>query len=764
MSPFTMVVPPVLPGTSGIFDAFSELSGSPNGSAVVNFTDSNVNMLPILPGPTKVGTHTFSIVDYTRSSLPFCDAGDIDNPDALCNQPREIRVSMFYPACPPEVDEDSRPVLTHKRHFAPVFEPSLVGMVSQLTLGNDTAMHNLMSQAVEDVPVCKGEYTMIMLTPAAGGQRQAYTQAASELAFLGYIVVTVDHLYISGFVELSDGTIQAVMLDDPLVASEAGNVQFDDIHILGEALTRKAELDRLPIWTEHAAIEPYFCVFGHGLGGKVADFLASYNVTCGGHLEGLLTLPFPLDKGDIDIDSDRSPAVGEHITVNDTQPLDEALSDPVRVPSTVENLTNSLLKTVQDLVYEISCRATGSCGDDTEDNTVQKRSVDSLDCCDGKESCNQDDCDRDRHYHDDYRPCDDGHCGDEIIDNCGDDCDNSCDDNQGPPSPDRPNRCNGGGQPQGDGPCNDNQGPPSPGQPNRCNSGGQPQGGNGGPIGGNGPHPSFADKYCSRRCRPGTPCDNDCGPRDGPDHFDHFPEPPCGNDCGPPRGGPNDHFDHFPGYPHRGGYRGHPHFGGFGGHRGIDECSHCQGGFGGEECSHCQGGFGGHHGDDECSHCEGGFGGEECSHCQGGFVGHHDDWDRHRSDDECSHCHGGWDKYRDDDACSHCHGSVGRHNGWEDVHEGHRWDEYDYDEDEEDDDEEEYEEDDDDEDEDDDCCGEEEDDEEDEDDEDDEEDGEDDEEDDEDDEEDEDDDEEDCEAEGPCEKDGGIVINPAVAA
>ncbi|ROV95524.1 hypothetical protein VSDG_05358 [Cytospora chrysosperma] len=471
MSPFTMVVPTGLPGTSGVFDAFSELSGSPNGSAVVNFTDSNVNMLPILPGPTKVGTHTFSIVDYTRSSLPFCDAGDIDNPDALCNQPREIRVSMFYPACPPEVDEDSRPVLTHKRHFAPVFESSLVGMVSQLTLGNDTAMHNLMSQAVEDVPVCKGEYTMIMLTPAAGGQRQAYTQAASELAFLGYIVVTVDHLYISGFVELSDGTIQAVMLDDPMVASEAGNVQVDDIHILGKALTRKAELDRLPIWTEHAAIEPYFCVFGHGLGGRVADLLASYNVTCGGHLEGLLALPFPLDKGDIDIDSDRSPAVGEHITVNDTQPLDEELSDPVRVPSTVENLTKSLLKTVQDLVYEISCRATGSCGDDTEDNTVQKRSVDSLDCCDGKESCNQGDCDRDRHYHDDYRPCDDGHCGDEIIDNCGDDCDNSCDDNQGPPSPDRPNRCNGGGQPQGDGPCNDNQGFPSPGQPNRCNSG-----------------------------------------------------------------------------------------------------------------------------------------------------------------------------------------------------------------------------------------------------------------------------------------------------
>lgn len=95
MSPFTMVAPPVLPGTSDILSALSELSGSPNGSAVVNFTDSNVNMLPLLPSSTKVGTHTFSIVDYTRSSSPFCDAGDIENPDALCNQPREIRVSML---------------------------------------------------------------------------------------------------------------------------------------------------------------------------------------------------------------------------------------------------------------------------------------------------------------------------------------------------------------------------------------------------------------------------------------------------------------------------------------------------------------------------------------------------------------------------------------------------------------------------------------------------------------------------------------------
>ncbi|ROW07272.1 hypothetical protein VMCG_03845 [Cytospora schulzeri] len=300
MSSSIMVPPPVLPGANVVMSALMELSGSLDGPAVVNFTDSNVNMLPPLPGPIEVGVHTFSVFDELRDSSTFCAAGDRSNPHALCKQPREIRVSMFYPACPPEADEHSPPEPVNKRHFAPVFEPELVSKVSQLTLGNSTAMHNLMSQALEDAPVCKGEYTMVMFTPAVGGQRQAYTQAASELAFLGYIAITVDHLYISGFVELSDGTIQDVSHGDRTLVEQAGFEQLEDIKHLGNSLTLGAVANRLPIWENQAFITSYFCVFGHGLGGEIADVLAWENLTCGGHLEGLLTLPFPLDRGDLD--------------------------------------------------------------------------------------------------------------------------------------------------------------------------------------------------------------------------------------------------------------------------------------------------------------------------------------------------------------------------------------------------------------------------------------------------------------------------------
>lgn len=92
MSALTPAPPP---GVGNILSVLSTLSGSPNGPAIVNFTDSNIESLPPLPGPNQVGTFTFSMVDYITQSASFCAAADIKNEDALCNQPREIRISML---------------------------------------------------------------------------------------------------------------------------------------------------------------------------------------------------------------------------------------------------------------------------------------------------------------------------------------------------------------------------------------------------------------------------------------------------------------------------------------------------------------------------------------------------------------------------------------------------------------------------------------------------------------------------------------------
>lgn len=141
-----------------------------------------------------------------------------------------------YPACPPS-DKPVSPDLSGKEHFAPVFPPSILDKLTHGGAGGATALHNLMSQAVNNAPFCKGQYPMVIFAPAAGGQRQAYTQAASELASLGHAVLTVDHSYLSGAVESpSDETVRLSTFGDWITPGEALRIQTTDLQVIRNLL------------------------------------------------------------------------------------------------------------------------------------------------------------------------------------------------------------------------------------------------------------------------------------------------------------------------------------------------------------------------------------------------------------------------------------------------------------------------------------------------------------------------------------------------
>ncbi|ROW09956.1 hypothetical protein VPNG_06348 [Cytospora leucostoma] len=389
MSPVAKAAMAILPGIAGINNDNSSLtaSSSRHGFAAVNFTDPTYNILPPLIGPGKVGVHILSAYDHTRFLHPQCGLGDIEIPEGLCSQPREIRVSMFYPACPAM---DSAKPDANEQYFAPVFEPSLVANISRLTLGDATAMHNVMSHAVKDALICQGEYSVVIFTPPANGQRQAYTQFASQLASLGHIAVTVDHPYLSGFVELDDGTVHASTIGDSINNFEAGFVQYDDIAFLEKLLTN--HFKQLPSQYRPANLTSNICVFGHGLGGQVAQNLVANGVAaCGGHLEGLLTLPYPLNEVD---------AL--------TKPPPIALPDPKQILLAPKKWAESLIKPTKELLAAIICRAKGTCNSTTDENAIRKRSISGDDCC-HHEDWDYDD-DRCDHY------CDDVNFGDDDRD------------------------------------------------------------------------------------------------------------------------------------------------------------------------------------------------------------------------------------------------------------------------------------------------------------------------------------------------------------
>ncbi|KAK7732257.1 hypothetical protein SLS53_008546 [Cytospora paraplurivora] len=561
MSPVAKAAMAVLPGIAGINQPNNSLtaSSSRHGFAAVNFTDTNYNILPPLIGPGKVGVHILSAYDFSRPFHPQCGPGDVEIPEGLCTHPREVRLSMFYPACP---GLDPAKPAGNEQYFAPVFEPSLVANISQLTLGDATAMHNVMSHAIKDALICEGEYSMVMFTPPAKGQRQAYTQFASQLASLGHIAVTVDHPYLSGFVELEDGTVRASTIGDSVSLFEAGFTQYDDIAFLGELLTNSFR--RLPLRIRPADLASNFCVFGHGLGGQIAHNLVADGVAaCGGHLEGLVTLPYPLNE--VDAFTNEPP----HI----------ALPDPILIPLAPKRWAESLIKPTKELLAAIICRAKGTCNSATEENAIQKRSVGGDDCCHNEDWDYDDDrCD---HYCDDVDFGDDGR--DDLYDSGRryEEPQHNVDDV--PPLPPldktRPD----------DSPWNwdadwidysDNIGN-YPGRRHRFPTG---------PRYPTGPPP-----------RPQEPCyddegylNQDCAESHGEvhDHHDDFPDYPH-HGSHPSHGGVHEHYDEHPEYPHHGGHHSHPSHGGVREHhdsshknKGDDEC--------GESC---HGPVGHHHND-----------------------------------------------------------------------------------------------------------------------------------------------------------------------
>lgn len=269
--------------------------------------------------------------------------------------------SLSYPTC------GSREGSTK---FGPVFTPSLLTIIQDQVFGSPKAIHNLLSQAVKDSPVCADTYSMIMLTPPVGGQRQAYTEIATELASNGMVVVTVDHSLLSGVVEVDDNIILSNLGLEMILSREAVNTYIFDIAAVQKQLTNKTHMMNWNgmLGTE---IDPNStCVLGHGTGGLAAQTMVANNmVPCGGRLHRRL-IPAPYTDEDVFHQAGFSQAanpvvdeyeLGRELT-NVTGALSQVLGERLR------NMANGLRKTMMDSLSSLICRVVGTCG-----TLVQKR-------------------------------------------------------------------------------------------------------------------------------------------------------------------------------------------------------------------------------------------------------------------------------------------------------------------------------------------------------------------------------------------------------
>ena len=212
--------------------------------------------LPEPTGPYLVGTRILHMVDLHRP----------DSGGRMASGRRELMVQAWYP-----VDKDQT-----CDHLAPYRRRAETTMLSSY-------MAVLKTQSCSNTRISRSEesYPIILFNPAWKGQRTQSTYLMQELASHGFVVISIDHTYLSGPVAFPDGTVirsaDVQDIDDfqgrsPAAELQQGNDEVmleaaDDSFVLDELTTRKAS--GFDPWYQGLRLNRVGAA-GHSFGGAVA--------------------------------------------------------------------------------------------------------------------------------------------------------------------------------------------------------------------------------------------------------------------------------------------------------------------------------------------------------------------------------------------------------------------------------------------------------------------------------------------------------------
>lgn len=281
--------------------------------------------LPESTGPYPVGTRILHMVDKNRP----------DSGGKMASGRRELMVQAWYP-----IDRDQ----AHGR-----FAPYRRGAESSLL---SSYMAVLKTQSYLDKPIARKEenYPIILFNPAWKGQRTQSTYLMQELASHGFVVISIDHTYLSGPVAFPDGTVvrssEVQDIDDFKGRSLTAQQQQGEAEVMLEAADDSFVLDELTrrqaiktdSWYERMRLSRVGTM-GHSFGGAVACQVAfsDNRVASALNMDGWIF-------GDPQRNGFRTPTM--EIDEEATIPTEAALHDAAQEEQLYWRLTRNLAKIV----------------------------------------------------------------------------------------------------------------------------------------------------------------------------------------------------------------------------------------------------------------------------------------------------------------------------------------------------------------------------------------------------------------------------------
>ncbi|MYT33153.1 MULTISPECIES: hypothetical protein [unclassified Streptomyces] len=261
----------VLGAGIGPATAAEKTAGAPMAAAVDPAPVPGQLTLPAPTGRYRVGTVDLHLRDATRA-----------DPWVPGNQPRELMVSLWYPA-------------THTSHYPAARLPS-----SQQVLPGGVTLPTTAGHTGAPVDRRAGKLPVLLYSPGLHGSRASGTALVQDLASRGYLVVTIDHTHDASEVLFPGGRREVNTMPPGTHASHTIAVRAADTHFVINQLAALAhghnpdvEHAPLPHGLTHAVNMDRIGMFGASLGGGSvpAAMHADSRIRAGADLDGQLFGP-----------------------------------------------------------------------------------------------------------------------------------------------------------------------------------------------------------------------------------------------------------------------------------------------------------------------------------------------------------------------------------------------------------------------------------------------------------------------------------------
>ncbi|WP_165423352.1 alpha/beta hydrolase family protein [Ktedonosporobacter rubrisoli] len=219
--------------------------------------------LPKPTGSTDVGIKYFHLVDQKRNE-PFLDKSQ---------KKRELMVKIYYPG----KKDDSKP-------YSPYFHGSteLLKLFAEAYSMPDFMLEHLRlvkTYTRDDLQLSdqQASYPVVLFSHGGGTTMEVHTSQCEDLASHGYIVVAIDHTYISAGSIFPDRIVSArqatTQFNSPDPADIIDQIMVEDDRFVMDELAEMNEGKIASIFMGRLDLQ-HIGVIGHSLGGAVAYNLA----------------------------------------------------------------------------------------------------------------------------------------------------------------------------------------------------------------------------------------------------------------------------------------------------------------------------------------------------------------------------------------------------------------------------------------------------------------------------------------------------------